>query len=267
MNREPSEADTQNEQYDDASKSAAKDSKEPKRKKRSRETTDPDIIPTVGYAEIYPDTPTPTLTKPHGSEATSYRQIIESLRAITSGDILLVIGAKPTTESAEVALNLAISSTRAGLKTVLVDADTTGDGVTQYLRTGQGPGLAELASGSADLKNASRLLTVGNGNNLPVIPTGRDLNIAPLGSIALASAIDLMIEHSNLIFIGVPHNIQDDQLVALGAHADGSVLIVTPRGSKKSRRKAAIRMSDAGAPIVGIIEQATVGRRKRRYSG
>lgn len=220
--------------------------------------------PTLGFLPSGSRSPAPTLAEPDGAVATAFGSALERLQAATTDQVFLVTGTGGGSRAGNAALNLGIAAARGGLRAVLVDADPTGGGATQYLRTGDGPGLAELAAGEADLQAASRLLGIGNGSRLPVVPSGSGLANAALDSAAMADAIDRISEHSDLVLLSLPQKAPDQHFDALGAHADGSILLVGGRTSAKSKEAAATRLAEVGAPVVGIVERAADGRKARR---
>lgn len=220
--------------------------------------------PTLGYVPAVSRAPAPTLAEPHGNAAIAYGQTIERLQAANTDDVFLVTAAGKASNAGDAALNLAVAATRHGLRTVLIDADASGEGPSRYLRTGAAPGLADLARGTAGLDEASRLLDVGEDRRLPMIPAGSDLGSAPLDGSEFADAVDRITEHSDLVLLAVPPSASDGHVSALGAHADGAILVVAAGESQRATQPAADRLSSVGAPVIGLIERANGGRRGRR---
>jgi Mrp family chromosome partitioning ATPase len=241
---------------------------EPTKKARLRKrppATDALNAPMIGRVPATPDTPAPTLADPGGDAATAYGEALERLQAVTTGQILLVTSEGRGASSGMVALNLAVSAAGVGLRTVLIDADLTGAGPTQFLRTGDGPGLIDLAAGEVDLKEASRLIAVDGTTRLPVVPRGRSGPEPEPQSAALADAVDQLSEHSDLVLVNMPADVTGGWRSALGAHADGSVLVVTGKESRADLGAAAAILTDVGAPVVGFVDGGEAsGRRFRR---
>ena len=223
--------------------------------------------PTLGYIPPTPESPAPTLSDPMGDAAAAYGQALDRIQAATAAHILLVTGAIPGSGPTLAALNLGFAATRIGLRCVVIDGDTEGGGPSQYLRTGSDPGLAELASGEADLKAASRLLTMDDGGRLPVIPAGESQPGAELSPNDLAEPIDRISEHTDLVLIVIAATASEQWAAALGAHADGTLLIVDGSEQQGAVVAAAERLAKIGAPVTGLIELAPQRRGIRRKRG
>lgn len=220
--------------------------------------------PTLGYVPTDPDSPAPALTDPKGDAATSYRQALDRIQAATSARILLVTPARPGNAAAVAALNLGIAATRVGLRAVVIDGAHDESGPSQYLRTGSGPGLTDLAAGTVELPEASRLMLIDEGNRLPLIPAGSADAAADFSAADIADAVDRIHEHSDLILVVTPADAPAPRAAALGAHADGTVLVIDSAERPSAISDAAERSSEVGAPVVGLIELAAQKRKRRR---
>ena len=229
---------------------------------RRQPRTDAIDAPMIGRVPPTADSPAPTLTDPGGAAAAAYRDTLERLQAATTGQILLVTGAMRNAGATTVALNLAVTATRVGLRALLIDGDTTGAGPSQFLRTGIGAGLTDLASGTADLNEASRLLAVDAETSLPVIPAGRPGSEPEPQSAALAAAVDRISEHSDIVLIDAPLDLSFGWRAELGAHADGSVLVIGGKESRSDLAAATSLLADVGAPIAGFIISGNAGGKR-----
>jgi len=79
----------------------------------------------------------------------------------------------------------------------------------------------------------------------------------------LADAIDLISEQGDLVLICGPASATDERIAALGAHADGAILVVSGTDGSPAAVEMADRVAKAGAPVLGVVELADNGRRKR----
>ena len=234
------------------------------RLRRRRPTENAVIAPTLGYIPSSSTSPTPTLSDPVSDATTAYVQAIDRIQAADGGArILLVTAPVAGNLPTHAALNLAIAATRIGLRSVVIDGDSKGRGPSRYLRTGSGPGLAELASGEAGLKEASRLIQVDADSRLPIIPAGTDA-ATDFAAAAIAEPINQITEHSDLVFIVTSAEASNERIAALGAHADGSLLIIDGSESQTLVGQVADRMASVGAPVTGIIELSRPKRSKGR---
>jgi Mrp family chromosome partitioning ATPase len=244
------------------------ETKTKERRWRKRPTETVIEAPTLGYIPPSPTSPAPTMADPLGDTATAYLQAVDKLQTVQASGILLVTSVTEGSHGATtVGLNLAIAATRSGLRAVIIDGDESGGGPTQYLRTGTGPGLAELSAGTVSLELASRLLRIDAENRLPMIPAGSAGTEAELEAASLADPIDRISEHSDLVIIVVPVDASPQRARALAAHADGTLLVVDGREPAQEVAEAVEGLTSFGAPVIGLIELAGPRRRRRRGSG
>lgn len=185
--------------------------------------------PILAYVPETADTPTPTLDNPDSAAARAYIEAIGALEGATNGQVIMVTSATPGLGATTVAMNLATAATRMGRRVILIDADPEG-GMSEYGRTDSVPGWTDLAMSSATLEEASRLWRIDDANTLPFIPVGSDIDNRgeALGGMALAAEIDELTEHADLLIVNTAPFNWDPGLQQVAAHADGTVLVVTP---------------------------------------
>ncbi|HEX9643842.1 MAG TPA: LCP family protein [Acidimicrobiia bacterium] len=211
--------------------------------------------PLLGTIPAANGTPAPTLTAPSSNASLAYGDLARTLDAETHGQVLLVSSPSPGQGASTVALNLAISATRAGRRVVLIDGDVDGGGLSRYGRSGAGPGLLDLAAGDADLATASRLWTLDEHHRLPFIPRGT-VHKDPegvLGGDPLADAVGDLIEHADLLLIDVAPVSWNGVVAPLAVHADGTVLVVADGATVDAVERAERRLEAVGAPVVGYV--------------
>ena len=211
--------------------------------------------PRVGTIPEHKQGPTPVLTDPDSVAAMAYYSAAERLEASTTGQVLLVASPSPGQGATTVAMNLAISATRAGRRVLLMDGDTATRKLSRFGRTGPSPGLTELARGTATLDAASRLWQIDDVTRMPVIPAG-SITSEPATALegpALADAIDRVTEKADLVLIDSAPILWNDSSRPLAAHADGTVLVLSEGTEAAAVVATRDRFAAAGAPIVGYI--------------
>ncbi|MFQ5554407.1 MAG: LCP family protein [Acidimicrobiia bacterium] len=221
------------------------------------------VEPRLGSIPVDGRLPTPTLTDPESPTAAAYREAAEQLEAVTRGQVLLVSSPAPGQGASTIALNIAISSTQAGRRVVLVDGDFSGSGLSRFGGTGHAPGLSDLACGNANLATASRMWALSPDTTIPFIPAGEPGVADPdtLRGTHLADAIDKISEHADLLLIDVPPLDWNGAAASLAAHADGSVLVIAERGDRTAVAVARERLAEVGAPVVAhIVNRAGADR-------
>jgi len=217
----------------------------------------------LGNISAYTDSPSPTLVDPESSAAAEYRDIARRVEAETTGQILQIAGVSPGIGSTTVAMNLAFAMTLDNRRVILVDGDMSQRGLSRFVHTGSSPGLAELARGESDLARSARLWAVGPTKRLPMVPAGDigdDETI--LGSATVASALDQIADGTDLILVDVPPAFWSHVDTGIGAHADGTILVINEHTTAQALENAATAHQDSGAPVVGYISRSA-----RRPSG
>ena len=212
-------------------------------------------IPRLGIIPAGSSTPVPTLTAAGSRFDAAYMLAGAAVMSDVSGQLFLVSSPSPGQGASTVAMNLAVAMTKAGRRVVLIDGDSSAQGISRFGRTAATPGLAELAAGRASLAEASRLWRVDRGSRLPFIPSGEHdrTAVATAASPYLANAIAELADGADLVLIDVPPVNWNTDLAPLAAHADGTLLVVPEGSDLEAAGRAAERLEELGAPVVGYI--------------
>ena len=196
-----------------------------------------------------------------GDTADRYTGLLREVEGHTSGRVLLVSSPGPGQGASSVALNLSIAAAKAGRRVMLVDADPSPHGLSQFLSSGSSPGLSDVAAGTATLTEASRMWTLDDGSKFPMLPSGEDIaDSGALKGLLVADALDVVSEHADLILIDVPPVLWSDVAPELGAHADGTILVVSDSASPEVVTSALEELEAAGAPVVGYVRNRSNSR-------
>ncbi len=146
-------------------------------------------IPYLGAIPVDDSGPAPTLAE--GDSASNYQTLLHEIEGQTTGNVLLVSSPGPGQGASSVALNLSIAAAKAGRRVMLVDADSSPGGIGQFLSSGSSPGLSDVAAGTATLAQASRMWTLEDGTQFPVLPSGDSAtDAADLSGMLVADAFD-----------------------------------------------------------------------------
>ncbi|MEN8238693.1 MAG: LCP family protein [Actinomycetota bacterium] len=195
--------------------------------------------------------------------ADRYTGLLGEIEGHTTGRVLLVSSAVPGHGASTVILNLAIAAARAGRRVMLVDADSSPNGLGRFLSSGSSPGLSDVASGDATLTEATRMWTLDDGTKFPMLPsgsgrTGQDA----LAGLLVAEALDTVSEHADLILIDVPPVLWSESTPELGKHADGTILVLSDLAHPTAVSEAISHLADIGAPVVGYVRNRSDGTTK-----
>jgi LCP family protein required for cell wall assembly len=209
-------------------------------------------LPQVGSIPDSIDGPAPTLTHPSSSAAAAYQRAASRLEAATPGRVLLVAGIEAGQGATSAALNLAVAATKAGRRTLLIDGDVGRGNLSRFGRTGTSPGLSDIASGDATLRDAARLWSIDGTSRLPFVPSGGATINGSIDRIALAGAIEDVTTAADLVLIDTaPTN--GAATSALGAVADGTLLVLPKAADRVALESACDRADRVGAPAVGFL--------------
>jgi len=215
-------------------------------------------IPLLGTIPLDDAGPAPALNDP--DVADRFTGLMGEIEGQTTGRVLLVSSPGPGQGASSVALNLCIAAAKAGRRVMLVDADPSANGIGRFLSSGSSPGLSDVASGKATLAEASRMWTLDDGTRFPMLPSGDDLaDSSDLAGILVADALDVVSEHADLIVIDVPPVLWSDATPELGAHADGTILVMSDTVTPDVVAEAISQLDAAGAPVLGYVRNRSAG--------
>jgi LCP family protein required for cell wall assembly len=202
--------------------------------------------------------PAPALSDSDTSDR--YTGLLGEIEGHTTGRVLLVSSAAPGHGASTVAMNLAIAAARAGRRVMLVDADSSPNGLGRFLSSGRSPGLSDVASGDATLAEATRMWTLDDGTSFPMLPSGENpTSEDALAGLLIAEALDNVSEHADLILIDVPPVLWSKSTPELGRHADGTILVLSDNAQPAAVSRAISNLADIGAPAVGYVRNRSDG--------
>jgi secretion/DNA translocation related CpaE-like protein len=144
----------------------------------------------------------------------------------SSGQVLAVIGGRGGAGASILAGGLAVTAVRAGLRTLLVDADPLGGGLDLVLGWEQVDGLRwpALAGAGGRVDPPTLLRALPHRGDLVLLSFARDESPA-VPSEAMAATLDAARLGRDVIIIDLPRQLDDAAVLALQA-ADRAVLVV-----------------------------------------
>lgn len=184
--------------------------------------------------------------------------------------LVLVTSASPKEGKSTTVTNLAISLARAGRQVVLVDLDLRRPNLGRLLHLPEGPGIADLASGNAELVDVlqpvgvavprARVASVGSRDGGPgrleVVTAGRS-RVEPgefVETSGLADALSKLRAYAEIVLVDAPPILATGDAMALTAKVD-AVLLVARLGTltTPTLRELGRVLRRSPAPILGIV--------------
>ena len=102
--------------------------------------------------------------------------------------------------------------------------------------------------------------TLEDGASFPMLPSGDTAtDTSDLAGILVADALDVVSEHADLVIIDVPPVMWSSATPELGAHADGTVLVLTDGADPQAVSSARTQLEAAGAPVLGYVRNRSTG--------
>jgi capsular exopolysaccharide synthesis family protein len=154
------------------------------------------------------------------------------------------------------AANLALSAAWRGRKVLLIDADLR-RGMTHHLfGISRERGLAEVLAGTTQLTQAIRVIPLGNGATVHVLPCGERTG-HPAGlfrSGGMSGLLEAFRARYDLVIVDTPPvNLVSDSLI-LSQLVDGVVLVArSGQTDATSLAQASHHLQGAGAPLLGVL--------------
>lgn len=154
------------------------------------------------------------------------------------------------------AANLALSVARRGKKVLLIDADMRRGMIHHLFGISQDRGLSDVLGRTATLEQSIRVLPLGEGTEVHVMPCGMGHGhpAAALRSEDMKQLLQLLSARYDLVLVDSPPvNLVSDPLV-ISRLVDG-VILVARAGFTESDAlaEAAQHLREAGAPVLGVL--------------
>jgi Mrp family chromosome partitioning ATPase len=150
-----------------------------------------------------------------------------------------------------VCCSLATSFAMAGFKTVVVDADFVGRGMTSRLDMDRAPGLADVLAG-ASLDEA---LAPGGTPNLSILPAGRE-EMMPADRIAAGALAPLLADlarRNDIVLVDSGPVLGSIEATVVVGLADGVLCVVSRGQSQKMFAAMRRKLRSLSAELVGVV--------------
>ncbi len=200
-------------------------------------------------------------TAPLSRPAEAYRylraRLSPLLAAARPATILLVAGARPREGRTSVAVNLATALTQAGARVLLVDADLRHPSLSQLFGAAPAPGLTDLLTGHATLRQAAvstsvpglSLLTIGS-------PAGGAADL--FEATQLARVLTDLRAAADIIIIDSAPLLSVSDAITVARLSDLVIFVADPRHTERAAVRAAAEdiKTTSPATIIGVLNRA-----------
>jgi non-specific protein-tyrosine kinase len=220
------------------------------------------LLAAIGFDILADEKPLITQIGRYAARTESFRSLrtnLQFVRPDSHPQVIVFTSALPDEGKSTSAINLAISLTQAGLKTILVEADLRRPKIQDYLEfSSKSEGLSELISGQKKLTAAliKSLIRKEESSGLKVLLSGK---VPPnpselLGSAKFDELIGILRKQYEYIIIDCSPLLPVTDAALVAAKADGAVLVIHAGVTKKPHF---IGSRDAvtavGSTILGVV--------------
>jgi Mrp family chromosome partitioning ATPase len=204
----------------------------------------------VGPPQIALDSHTPN---PSADEYDRLRHKIAGILPATGSKALMFVSASRAEDSAAITVSFAYTVAWNGESVILIDANRQHSMLHRIFGSDQGPGMSELVSGRAGIKE---VLRETDARGLYFIPAGGEAKdpLSPVKNIVLMGFLNTLKESVKWIIVNSPSVNSKEDIATLCGMVDGIILIIS---AEKTRWEDALntkqQLSDADANIIGAV--------------
>jgi exopolysaccharide transport family protein len=176
--------------------------------------------------------------------------------------VVLITSSVPQESKSTVALSLAYSALKAGLRTVIIDGDLRHPSVSKFFGLEKGPGLVDLLAGTMGVAQ-----TIVNQDGITIIPAGSKSQNPPdlLGSARMKGLVDNLRQTFDYVIIDTPPvGPVIDAKVAMQL-ADKVIFMVRWQATPREMVAQSIDSLGAGRKLAGIVLGAVDESKVSRY--
>ena len=220
------------------------------------------VIPRLPGGKGNPLSEVVTISDHASAAAEAYRTLRTSVRFLSlEGDckVFQITSAAAAEGKTLTAMNLAVSLTQAGSRTIVVGCDLRRPRLDALAHAHRGPGLTSVLAGDAKLNDA---IERHEDSDLSILRTG-PLPPDPselLSSARTAEIIELLRGFYDAVILDCPPVLPVSDALILAAYADATLLVVSEgQTSRRSLDRALELLRQVNAPLRGTVLNGTKG--------
>jgi polysaccharide biosynthesis transport protein len=208
---------------------------------------------------------------PTSEAAEAYRSLrtsLQFLRNDSAARIILITSPSPGDGKTVTVVNLGAVFAQAGARVVLVSCDLRRPGLSRFLALGENVDLSSVLTGQEPLDRA--LSPVPGVDGLWALGT-REIVANPtelLGGDRMRSCVDDLASRFDIVLIDSPPVLPVADALILSGYADAVLLVVVAGSTRRDElRRAAEKLAQASAPVVGAVLNKATARDGHGYYG
>jgi capsular exopolysaccharide synthesis family protein len=205
----------------------------------------------------------------HMKPLSRYAEAVRTLRmGVQMADVddpakvVLITSSVPRETKSTIALSLAYSALKAGLRTVIIDGDLRHPSVSKFFRLEKGPGLVDFLAGTVGVEQ-----TIASRDGITIIPAGSKSQNPPdlLGSARMKGLVDKLRQAYDYVIIDTPPvGPVIDAKVAVQL-ADKVIFLVRWQATPREMVSQSIDSLGAGRKLAGVVLGAVDENKVSRY--
>ena len=210
------------------------------------------------------------LSKPEDYSVENLRGLRSMLADVMDGaanNVLMFTSPLPSMGKSFVSLNLAVLLAQAGKRVLLIDADYQRGQIHRSLGLDNGPGLPEVVSGKAELKEAVRTTSVSSLYCITKGFSGSDIRREMPSDREMSTFMQVVAPRFDIVIVDTPPVLAVSTAAALGKHAGSTIMVVKEGDVKEPQLAEAIkRLTFSGVRVTGCILNSSSTPTPKHYA-
>lgn len=221
--------------------------------------------PVFGEVELVRDAAPDALIWPGSPLSQPYRLLAHAVRGVMDSGVLVVTG-EPDSGRTTSTIQLGSALARAGTRVLVIDADVRSHGLSSALGVYDGsvrgghfgprhPGLTEIATGVLGIADTVRMIDMGDGTTLGVVPSGPPSAGAGerYNAPRLERALAKVRADFDIVLIDAATPASAPEVSALVLNSDGVLIVIRHGSDARAPRRLSEQIRLVGGEVAGYL--------------